>query len=132
MDKRILCVDDEAVLRALLIRRCTEWGYDIECASGADEAIEMFEGMQPFLVITDLKLAEPVDGVTLADRLHRRDPMCIFIALSGFVNSFDLGYLLGAGVFTDVLLKPLEPDVLKTVIEYAWDKRMRWEVLNGN
>ena len=42
MDKRILCVDDEAVLRALLIRRCTEWGYDIECASGSDEAIEMF------------------------------------------------------------------------------------------
>ena len=130
MDKRILCVDDEAVLRALLIRRCTEWGYDIECASGADEAIEMFDGMQPFLVITDLKLDNHIDGVTLADRLHRRDPMCIFIALSEFVNSFDLGYLLGA-VFTDVLQKPVETEVLKTVIDYAWDKRMRWEVLNS-
>jgi DNA-binding NtrC family response regulator len=126
MDKRILCVDDDAGVRDVIIRAVEAWGYDIQCASGADDAMEMFSAMCPFLVVTDLRLQNHVDGVTLADRLHRQDPLAIFVALSGFVSNFDLGFLLGS-VFTDVLSKPMDLDVLKLVIDYAWEKRQRWE-----
>jgi len=135
MDKRILCIDDEKDVRDILIKMVTAWGYDIECAGTRVEAFEMFDAMEPFLVITDLRLTDQayVDGVTIADRLHRQSPLTIFIALSGWVepDSFDLGYLLGS-VFTDVLQKPVNSEVLKSVINYAWEKRQRWEAtLNG-
>lgn len=130
MKKRILCVDDEFGVQEILTKLITSWGYEIQCASGMDSAIELFEAMRPFLVITDLRLQNHVDGVTLADRLHRTfDPLCIFIAISGWVSSFDLGYLVGSAVFTDVLQKPVDPKVLEKVIAYAWDKRQRWERL---
>jgi len=128
MDRPILCVDDEEGIREILVRAATGWGYDMQCAATVSEATEMAEVLQPFLVITDLRLENHVDGVTLADRLHRKDPLCIFIAVSGWVDSFDLGYLLGA-VFTDVLSKPVDLDVLRQVIDYAWEKRLRWEGL---
>jgi len=128
MDKRILCVDDEPGVREILTKAVATWGYEIQCARNVAEATEMFEALNPFLVITDLRLTNHVDGVTLADRLHRKDPLCIFVALSGWVDSFDLGYLLGA-VFTDVLSKPIDLDTLERVVTYAWEKRLRWELM---
>jgi len=127
MDKRILCVDDDEGVREVLLRLARRWGYEIECASGVEDAMEMFEALNPFLVITDLRLGH-IDGVTLADRLHRQyDPLCIFIALTGMLDSYDLSYLLT--VFTDVFIKPVDMPTLKTTIDYAWKKRRRWESL---
>lgn len=128
MDKQILCVDDEKPLRDLIVRSVSSWGYNIQCAANVAEAQEMFEALRPFLTITDLRLDNHIDGVTLADRLHREEPMAIFVALSGWVSSFDLGYLLGS-VFADVLPKPIDCDDLKSVIDHAWEKRQRWERL---
>ena len=128
MTRDILCVDDDLGVREILVGLIGRWGYNIECASNVAEAVEMFDAMNPFLVITDLKLQNHVDGATLADRLHRKDPLCIFIAITGLVDAFDLGYLLGA-VFTDVLNKPVRSDILRKAIDYAWEKRQRWEQL---
>ena len=125
MKKRILCIDDDSSMRTLLTTMVSSWGYDITCAPNVREAIEMFEAFNPFLVITDLQIANHIDGATLADRLHRKDPMCIFVAISGYLAAFDLGFLLGA-VFTDVLQKPFNNEDLKKIIDYAWDKRCRW------
>ena len=126
MKKRILCVDDEKDFRYLLTNMVSDWGYDITCVGNAKEAIEMFEAFNPFLLITDLRIDNHIDGATLADRLHRKDPMCIFVAISGYLDAFDLGFLLGA-VFTDVLQKPFDHNELKKIIDYAWDKRCRWK-----
>ena len=126
MNKTIMCIDDEANIHTILIGAISGWGYDIQCAKNAKEATELFDAINPFLVITDLRIDNHVDGATLADRLHRRDPLCIFIALSGYLAAFDLGYLLGA-VFTDVLQKPFGIKELKQIVDYAWEKRTRWQ-----
>jgi len=125
MAKQVLCIDDEAEIRTLLTDVISGWGYEIHCASNVNEAVETFDAIRPFLVITDLRISNHIDGATLADRLHRKDPMCIFVALSGYLEAFDLGYLLGA-VFTDVLQKPFNTEILKRVVDYAWEKRCRW------
>lgn len=127
VNKNILIIDDEQGSLDVMCKVVEDDGFEIHCATSVEEAIEMFNAAEPFLVLTDLWLrAAGIDGATLADRLHRKDPFCIFVAVSGYVSAFDLGYLLGA-VFTDVLQKPFELEDLVKVVRYAWEKRQRWE-----
>ena len=131
MDKNILIVDDEQGSLEVMCRVVEHAGYTIHCASTASEAFELFDAIDPFLVIADLRLKDNhVDGATVADRLHRKSPLCIFICVSGYIDpdAFELGYLLGA-VFTDVLTKPFSPEDLIRIVDYAWEKRQRWETI---
>jgi len=125
MDKNILIVDDDKNSLDIMCTSIERAGYTIHCASGVKDALELFEVMQPFMVLTDLRL-DHVDGATMADRMHRMQPLCIFVAVSGFIDAFELGYLLGA-VFTDVLQKPFDVKELIKIVNYAWEKRCRWE-----
>ena len=131
MDKHILIVDDDKLNLDIICKIIEREGFAVHCASKVDEALELFEAVSPFLVITDLHLDNHVDGATMADRMHRMDPLCIFVCISGFIDSFSMGYLLGA-VFTDVIQKPFDVKDLIKIINYAWEKRQRWErILNS-
>jgi len=128
MDKNILIVDDEKGSLDVICQCVEREGYTVHCASKVVDALEIFDAVNPFLVVTDLKLQNHIDGATMADRMHRKQPLCIFVAISGLIDAFEIGYLLGA-VFTDVLQKPFEHAVLKTIVNYAWEKRQRWETI---
>ena len=128
MDKHILIVDDDKLNLDIICKIIEREGFAVHCASKVADALEIFDAVNPFLVVTDLKLQNHVDGATMADRMHRKQPLCIFVAVSGLIDAFEIGYLLGA-VFTDVLQKPFKPSVLKTIINYAWEKRQRWETI---
>jgi DNA-binding NtrC family response regulator len=124
----IMAVDDETSWLDTLCPTFESWNYTAVCVPTAKEALELFPSVRPFLVFTDLRLVNHIDGATMASKLHMQDPMCIFIAVSGLVSVWDLGFLLGS-VFTDVLNKPVKLDTLKQVTDYAWEKRQRWEKL---
>jgi len=126
--RTILAVDDETPWLDVLCRTLNKWNYTAVCFPTAREALDVFPSIRPFLVLTDLRLTNHIDGATMAAKMHMQDPMCIFIAISGLVSTWDLGFLLGS-VFTDVLNKPIDFNVLKQVTNYAWEKRQRWEQL---
>jgi len=128
IDKTILAVDDETMWLEVLCKAIKSWGYDGVCVPTAKEALELFPSVRPFLVLTDLRLTNHIDGATMAAKMHLQNPMCIFVAISGLVSTWDLGFLLGS-VFTDVLNKPVDFVTLKHVVDYAWEKRQRWEQL---
>ncbi len=125
MNRKILCVDDE---QSVLDVVCQVVANDYEplCARTVKDATELFLSEKPFLVITDLRLHNHVDGATMASRLHSADPACVFVAISGYLDVFEIGYLLGS-VFTDLIQKPFKADVLSKIINYAYEKRQRWE-----
>jgi DNA-binding NtrC family response regulator len=124
----IMAIDDETKWLEVLCMALNKWDYTAVCVPTAKEALELFPSVRPFLVLTDLQLTNHIDGATMASKMHLQDPMCIFIAISGLVSTWDLGFLLGS-VFTDVLNKPVSFDTLKHVVDYAWEKRQRWEQL---
>ena len=128
MNKRVMCVDDEEVIRSLIVSMMEKLGYQCECVSNADDAIKLFPEFDPFLVFVDLVLDGEMNGAKIADKMHRINPVSVFVALSGKLNLFKIGFLLGS-VFTDVLQKPVSYNTLKTVTNYAWEKRQRWEQL---
>jgi two-component system, cell cycle sensor histidine kinase and response regulator CckA len=66
----ILLVDDEDAVRRITARMLTRHGYEVVEASGGEEAMAIYEGMQPrpALVLTDVAMPR-VSGVELAGRL---------------------------------------------------------------
>ena len=132
MNDKIMVVDDDIevlAITALILER--DKSFRVVTAAKAMKALDVFMNEKPFLVLTDLRLQNHIDGSTMADRMHRQDPLCIFIAMSGALDAFEIGYLLGS-VFTDILPKPCSAELILEVAHYAKSKRERWDKLLGS
>jgi len=125
MNNRVLCVDDETHVRDMIVSAVGRFGYEIECAQTAEEAMALFADYDPFIVLADMVLNGGLDGAKMADRMHRQNPLAVMVALTGHMDLYRVGWLLGS-VFTDVLQKPVPLKLLKQIIDYAHDKHKRW------
>jgi PAS domain S-box-containing protein len=113
---RILIVDDEDAVRAMLQQTLAEAGYHVHAAGDGREAMRLVAA-QPFdLVLTDLVMPEQ-EGIETIRRLHRDYPALRIVAISGAMDAVYLktAELLGAHV---ALRKPLDAKgLLRTVRE---------------
>ena len=125
MNDKILLVDDEVSILVLLEEVLILEGFTILTATNVKEGFRLAKQCHPFLLLTDLKLQNGIDGATLAGQVKRENPYIVSIAITGHLSSFDKGYLLGS-VFTDILLKPIDNELLLKVVHYAQDKYERW------
>jgi CheY-like chemotaxis protein len=82
MQKHILVVDDEAVIRDLLDMFLSRSGYRVTAVSSAPEAEEVAGRDRPDLVITDLQL-EDSDGLEMIERLKALLPETPMMLLTG-------------------------------------------------
>lgn len=120
---KVMLVDDEKWVRTALRHTIAMTGlpYEVvqECSNGL-EAIEALKGQKPDLVLTDVRM--PVmDGLSLVSQLSEQDSGPDVIMISGFDEFKYIQHALRTGV-TDYLLKPVEPEDLKTCLE-KWEKR---------
>ena len=127
-NKRVLCIDDEKLVHMIVKGVSDKAGYQTQCVATADAALDIFQEFDPFICLVDLQLSGTLNGAKLADKLHRLNPLCVFVAVSGHIDIFRVGFLLGS-IFTDVLQKPVRNDIMREVIDYAYRKRQRWEQL---
>lgn len=114
MSKRILIVEDEAILRESLAELLTEEGYEVAQAGDGKTAYEMVLQQPMDLVLSDVRMPE-MDGLTLLQHLQRVAPQTpvIMITAYGTVESAVAAMRSGAG---DYLLKPVQfDDVLARV-----------------
>ncbi|WP_336969798.1 response regulator [Sphingobium aromaticiconvertens] len=83
----ILVVDDNPVLRRLIVESLTVANYETVEACSADEALEFLRGSEKFgMVITDIEMPGSMDGVALANIVHERWPEIALIVTSGRVQ----------------------------------------------
>ena len=110
---KILIVDDEPAEREGLARLVGQWGYDVETASSAEEALNLVETQHPAVVLTDLVLPE-MDGLTLLQRLKEtgRPPIVLMVTGHGTVESAVEAMRHGA---FDYLTKPLDATRLQVL-----------------
>ncbi len=106
MTKRILVVDDEARLVAVVRGYLQEEGYEVVTASNGREALFVARDAQPDLIILDLMMPE-ADGWTFI-RQYRREHNTPIIVLTARVADSDkvTGLELGAD---DYVTKPFSP-----------------------
>ena len=105
---RVLVVDDEPEIAALLAERLEQDGLAVATASCGRRALAALEQGGVDLVVSDLRMPD-MDGTTLAGEIHRRWP-----ALAGrvlLITGDSLGSELGAragGIGLPVFEKPLD------------------------
>ncbi len=87
MKKRILVVDDDAVVRTSCERILASEGHQVTAVTGADHAVSLLERDASYdLLIVDIKM--PLrDGYSLMQEVKRRWPFIPIVVTSGYPTS---------------------------------------------
>lgn len=114
---RILLVDDDCDLLRLLSLRLVGRGYEAVAVESGEEALAQVELARPHAVITDLRMGG-MDGMALADCIHRRSPALPIIILTAHGSIPDAVKATKNGVFA-FLTKPFNSRELLAQVEKA-------------
>lgn len=121
----VLLVDDHPVvrsgLRALL---AGEPSLDVVgAAATAEEALQLVATLNPDVVLSDLRLGDGIDGVTLTKTLRRGGERPAVLILTTYDNDSDIVRAVMAGA-AGYLLKDAEPEVIVQGIHDAAGGRL--------
>jgi two-component system response regulator AtoC len=112
---RILVVDDEIPLTALLGRILTQAGYQVKSANSGIKALGTIGDFSPNLVITDLKMPD-ISGLDLLKKVRSKRPEIDFIILTAYATVENAVEAMKQGAL-DYLIKPLkDPDELRMAV----------------
>ncbi len=111
---KILVVDDEADAREMLQVVLTRYGAQIETASNAQKALEIFEQFRPDILLSDIGMPG-ADGYSLIQSVRalpaERGGDTPAVALTAYARNEDRARALEAG-FQNHLAKPIVPSKL--------------------
>jgi two-component system response regulator HydG len=118
---KILVVDDERMLRAVVARMLTAAGYDVDEAPDGEVAIELIAQRAFDLVLTDLKMTG-VDGLAVLRKIRELHPLSEVIVMTayGTIESAVEAMRLGA---YDYIQKPFTEQELVVKVAKAVEKR---------
>jgi PAS domain S-box-containing protein len=118
---RLLVMDDEAMIRQLLLVMLEQAGYAVDSASDGAEAVALYqraqEEGQPFaLVILDVTVPGGMGGVEAFAQLRALDPQVRALISSGYANDPVLANYAAHG-FRGVLTKPYTDQELYAALQ---------------
>lgn len=113
---RILIVEDEFIVASDIQGRLVDMGYEVAgLADAGASAIELAGTTQPDLVLMDVRLKGPMDGITAADEIRHRFHLPV-VFLTAYAEDSTLQRAKLVEPF-GYILKPFEDRELRTVIE---------------
>ena len=113
--KRILVVDDEAIVRISCKRTLEPEGFDVDIASDGYEAIELIKNKAYDIIITDLKMPK-MDGLEVLSWIKKNSPSSRVIVITGFSTPEIAEKSISAGA-DKYLEKPFTPETLISVVK---------------
>ncbi|MFY2562453.1 sigma-54-dependent transcriptional regulator [Corallococcus terminator] len=121
MPGRVLMVEDEREMRAMLEKGLTRRGYTPVALASADEALARLAGEDFDVVLTDLRMPG-MDGLALCERIVLNRPDIPVIVLTAFGSLETAVAAIRAGAY-DFVTKPIDLDALVLVLERAVQHR---------
>jgi len=113
-DPKILLVDDNAVVRDMLVDLVGSLGYAADAASGGAEALALFDQNRYDIVLTDL-LMPGMSGWEVLAAVRQRNPRIPVVIITGTAPTADDPRAAQAGVA--VLRKPVDVKALDDTIK---------------
>jgi len=122
--KKILVVDDEKAILALLKQSFSRDGYEVKTAQSGKEALNLLENESIHVMFIDLNMPE-MDGIELCREIKKLAPMTVLYAITGYASIFQLAECREAG-FEDFFKKPVNIATLRQNAASAFEKVERW------
>jgi DNA-binding NtrC family response regulator len=113
----ILVVDDEESIAAAFQRFLRDEGHTFRIASSADEGLRLISARPPNVAFIDVRMPGR-DGVQALQTIRAEFPQVYVVMMTAYGTSQTSIEAIRAGAF-DYLTKPLDLDVLRTVIAKA-------------
>ena len=112
--QKVLVVDDDPGVRAMLSQALDRSGYDVQIAVDGSEALGMIRDNPFNLVITDIRLPK-VDGLQLLGEIKQSTPQIPVIIITGYGSVQNAVEAMQSGA-SDYLLKPFSSEALQAAI----------------
>jgi signal transduction histidine kinase len=127
---RILVAEDEAIVARDIAMQLTALGYEpVGIASTAQQALEMTQSLSPDLVLMDIQLGQPMDGIAAAGSIRARFQLPVV-----FLTAYSAEEILERAKLTEpfgYILKPFSERELGTTVAMALYKhRAELKLLN--
>jgi CheY-like chemotaxis protein len=117
--RSVLIVDDEPLIRFFLVELLREAGYAVREASSADEAVaQLIHTQELDLLVTDVRMPGPRDGLALALWTRNHLPGAKIIVMTGYVAESGSAV---AREFDGFLSKPFVPAQLRALATQILD-----------
>jgi DNA-binding response OmpR family regulator len=116
----IVVVEDEEVLRGILVEEIEEMGHEALAADNGESGLALIRKSRPAVICSDVNMPG-MNGLELRRRLESEglmDPPPTFIFISANASSVDIADGLMAGA-DHYFTKPIDFDRLAAVIEDA-------------
>lgn len=119
MTKKVLIVEDEAIVAMALSRALPRLGYEVcRVLASGEEALACIEPLAPNLILMDIHLLGPWDGIETAERIraHHELPIVfmtgydsneIYVKIQHIANAALVGKPVGITALANVLEKML-------------------------
>ena len=118
MKKRILVIDDDIDMCALLNRFLSKNGYEIETAHTGNKGLEKFKEGAFDIVLCDYRLGDKKDGKDILVEIKQQKPSTIVLIITGYSDIKTAVDVIRAGAY-DYITKPLIPDEILSVLNKA-------------
>ena len=114
-DRPVLVIDDDDDMRALLKRRLTDEGFQVETAPNGAEGLRMARRFQPQAITLDVRMPD-MDGWEVLSLIQDDDQISddVHIIMITVADDGERGYHLGAD---DFLTKPVDRGKLTALLE---------------
>jgi DNA-binding NtrC family response regulator len=115
---RLLVVEDEPLMRSIIVQLARSEGYEAAEAPSAEVALRLFEQEKVDLAILDLNLTSGGNGLDLLRKMRELDPEVMGIIVTAYASVESAVEALHQGAY-DYITKPFANDHLKKVMRNA-------------
>ena len=119
---RVLVVDDEPQIRAVLIDALSSPDIEIATAGNGREAVELAERQDVDLIVADLYLGDDCTGLDVIDRIRDDAIELLAVVITGSANADDLTEASRRRPL-ELMTKPLDIERLRTTIRTELTRR---------
>ena len=114
----VMLVDDEESILNSLRRLLRGKPYDLLLATSGAQALSLFELHPIDMIVCDARMPF-MDGPTLLREVHKRDPTCMNILLTGYADMSMITKAISDGYIFRYISKPWDDEELQLALDEA-------------
>lgn len=123
MDTKIpvLIVEDEVAHADIMAEALEREGYAITIANSGEDGLTKLDQIDPYMVVTDLKLGGSIDGLEIVSAVAERDGLCSVVLITAHSSIETCKTALRDGAF-EYIEKPIDLNDLRDVVKRGLER----------